>query len=74
MNERQRSAKATTRTDEKTPSLDTSKTRPMAAPASDPTNPYQNEPSGDWAANERAAERRNNEPGLTDGDRKQRRW
>ena len=49
-------------------------TKPIAAPASDPTNPYNQEPAGDWVANERAAERRNNEPGLTDEERKRRRW
>jgi hypothetical protein len=49
-------------------------TKPVAAPASDPTNPHNQEPTGDWVANERAAERRNNEPGLTDEERKRRRW
>lgn len=44
------------------------------APASDPTNPHNQEPAGDWVANERAAERKNNEPGLTDEERKRRRW
>lgn len=48
--------------------------QPNAAPASDPTNPHNQEPTGDWVAHERAAERRNNEPGLTDAERKQRRW
>lgn len=49
-------------------------TQPMPAPTSDPTNPHNQEPTGDWVANQRAAERRNNEPGLTEQDRKQRRW
>ena len=49
-------------------------TQPIAAPATDPTNPHNQEPTGDWVANERAAERRNNEPGLTDEERKRRRW
>ncbi len=48
--------------------------QPIAAPSSDPTNHHNQEPTGDWVAQERAAERRNNEPGLTDADRKQRRW
>jgi hypothetical protein len=62
------------------PSIDTPQpsapqtTQPVAAPASDPTNPHNQEPAGDWVANERAAERRNNEPGLTDEERKRRRW
>lgn len=50
------------------------KTQPMAAPTSDPTNPHNQEPADDWGANERASERRNNEPGLTEEERKQRRW
>jgi hypothetical protein len=49
-------------------------TKPIVAPATDPTNPHNQEPTGDWVANERAAERRNNEPGLTDEERKRRRW
>lgn len=47
-------------------------TRPITTPITDPTNPHNQEPVGDWVANERAAERRNNEPGLTDHDRQQR--
>lgn len=54
------------------PSIDAA--QPQDAPASDPTNPHNQEPAGDWVAHERAAERKNNEPGLTDADRKQRRW
>jgi hypothetical protein len=46
----------------------------MPAPNSDPTNPHNQEPVGDWIANERASERRNTEPGFTDEERKQRRW
>lgn len=53
---------------------DTNKTQHTGSPATDPTNPHNQEPTGDWVANERAAERSNNEPGLTDPDRKQRRW
>jgi hypothetical protein len=44
------------------------------APTSDQTNPHNQEPTGDWVANGRAAERKNNEPGLTDEERKRRRW
>ena len=54
--------------------LDPGTTQPIATPGTDPTNPHNQEPAGDWTANERAAERRNNEPGLTDRERKQRRW
>ncbi len=62
------------------PSLD--KPQPIApetakeipAPASDQTNPHNQEPTGDWVASGRAAERKNNEPGLTDEERKRRRW
>lgn len=53
---------------------DANKTQHTSSPATDPTNPHNQEPAGDWVANERAAERHNNEPGLTDHDRKQRRW
>jgi hypothetical protein len=60
--------------DEKQEGIDSSKAQPVAAPSTDPTNPHNQEPAGDWVANERAAERRNNEPGLTDRDRKQRNW
>lgn len=49
-------------------------TRANAAPTSDPTNPYNQKAAGDWTANERAAERKNIEPGLTDKERRQRRW
>ena len=62
------------RADEKSKPLDTNTTQPIASPATDPTNPHNQEPTGDWVANERAAERSNNEPGLTDQDRKQRKW
>lgn len=49
-------------------------TQHSGSPATDPTNPSNQEPVGDWVANERTSERRNNEPGLTDQDRKERRW
>jgi hypothetical protein len=49
-------------------------THESSAPTSDSTNPHNQEPAGDWVANERAAERKNNEPGLTDEERKRRRW
>jgi hypothetical protein len=61
--------------DASAPSIDMPQTtKPIAAPASDPTNPHNQGKTGDWAANERAAERRNNEPGLTDEERTRRRW
>ncbi|HTU92862.1 MAG TPA: hypothetical protein VMF69_22470 [Gemmataceae bacterium] len=49
-------------------------TSEVPAPASDQTNPHNQEPAGDWQANERAADRKNNEPGMTDEERKRRRW
>ncbi|HEY7327772.1 MAG TPA: hypothetical protein VH592_09040 [Gemmataceae bacterium] len=49
-------------------------TQDFPAPASDQTNPHNQEPTGEWNANNRAAERKNNEPGLTDAERKRRRW
>lgn len=52
----------------------TKKTQHTSSPASDPTNPHNQESTGDWVANERATERSNNEPGLTEHDRKKRRW
>jgi hypothetical protein len=45
---------------------------PPLAPTSDPTNPHNQEEAGDWVANSRASDRRNNEPGLTNKDRQQR--
>jgi hypothetical protein len=62
------------------PSLD--KPQPIAretakgipAPTSDQTNPHNQEPTGEWVASGRPAERKNNEPGLTDEERKGRRW
>lgn len=74
MAERNKTDKLKRRTDETRQPLDMGTTRPAASPATDPTNPYNQELTGDWVANERAAERSNNEPGLTDHDRKQRRW
>ena len=74
MYQQHRTEKISGRTGEKTEPLDRDTARPSASPATDPTNPHNQEPAGDWVANERAAERSNNEPGLTDHDRKQRRW
>lgn len=71
MNERKKTEDAA-RIDETSEAVE--KTQPASSPATDPTNPHNQEPAGDWTANERAAERRNNEPGLTDSERKQRRW
>lgn len=59
---------------EKPPTTAPRAAREIPAPASDQTNPHNQEPAGDWLANERAAERKNNEPGLTDEDRRRRRW
>jgi hypothetical protein len=61
-------------TENRPDTAESNKTQHTTSPASDPTNPYNQEPAGDWVANERATERSNNEPGLTDHDRKQRRW
>lgn len=72
MDERSRADTITERTDEKTGALDTNTTRPRGSPGTDPTNPHNQELTGDGVANEPTAERSNNEPGLT--DRKQRRW
>lgn len=57
--------------EDKSEPLDAGKVQPIASPGTDPTSPHN---QGDWTANERASERRNNEPGLTDEERKQRRW
>jgi hypothetical protein len=45
---------------------------PPMAPTTDPTNPHNQEETGDWVANSRASDRRNNEPGLAHKDRQQR--
>ena len=45
---------------------------PPSSPTTDPTNPHNQEPTGDWIANERASDRRNSEPGMTDRERKRR--
>lgn len=47
--------------------------QPPASPGTDPTNPHNQEPVGDWIANERASDRRNTEPGMTEADRQRRR-
>jgi hypothetical protein len=46
--------------------------RPIATPGTDPTNPHNQESVGDWVAAERAAERHNAEPGLTDDESRRR--
>ncbi len=53
---------------------ETETAQPIPSPATDPTNPYNQEPTGDWIANERASERRNSEPGMTDRERKRRKY
>jgi hypothetical protein len=57
---------------DKTDATASKTTEPVGTPITDPTNPHNQEPVGDWVANERAAERKNNEPGLTDHERQQR--
>ena len=47
-------------------------TAPRSTPQTDPTNPVTQESTGQWAESERAAERRKDEPGLTDPDRERR--
>jgi hypothetical protein len=42
---------------------------PASSPATDPTNPYNQEAAGQQVGGVRATERRENEPGLTDRDR-----
>lgn len=48
--------------------------QPIPSPGSDPTNPYNQEAAGDWVANERASDRRNSEPGITDRERGRRKY
>ncbi len=43
--------------------------QPIPTPATDPTNPHNQEADGEWVANERASDRRNSEPGITDHER-----
>ena len=45
---------------------------PPLAPTTDPTNPHNQEETGDWVASSRSSDRRNNEPGLAHKDRQQR--
>jgi hypothetical protein len=58
--------------DKKAAPLGDPSVQPPASPGTDPTNPHNQEPTGEWVANERASDRRNAEPGMTDADRKQR--
>lgn len=46
--------------------------RPVASPATDPTNPYHQEATGVFATAEEVNERRQDEPGLTDEERARR--
>ena len=57
--------------DEKTGNARQSSEPPLA-PTTDPTNPHNQEATGDWVANSRSSDRRNNEPGLANKDRQQR--
>ncbi len=54
--------------------LDPEAAQPPASPGTDPTNPHNQEPTGEWVAAERASDRRNSEPGLTEHDRQQRKY
>lgn len=45
---------------------------PWASPGTDPTNPHNQEGTGEWTAHGRASDRRNSEPGLTDRERERR--
>jgi IS30 family transposase len=74
MDEQQRPAENSERTGDEAQPSPQQKTHPIAGPITDPTNPHNQEPTGHWVANERAVERRNNEPGLTDEERKRRKW
>ena len=56
------------------PATHPSGTKPTPAPGKDPTNPCNQESTGDWVAGERAAERRDPEPGVTDRDRQHRKY
>jgi hypothetical protein len=57
--------------DRKAAPVGDSSAQPVPTPATDPTNPQNQEPAGDWVANERASDRRNSEPGMTEADRKE---
>ncbi len=46
--------------------------RPRPSPQTDPTNPWHQESVSEWVASERATERKQDEPGLTDRDREER--
>jgi hypothetical protein len=54
--------------------IGTEAAQPVSSPATDPTNPHNQEPTGEWVANERAADRRNREPGMTESERKRRKY
>jgi hypothetical protein len=45
-----------------------------SSPQTDPTNPYHQEAAGVWVANERAADWRVTEPGLTEAERSRRNY
>jgi len=60
--------------DNRTEPIGTETAQPISSPATDPTNPHNQEPTGEWVANERAADRRNSEPGMTEEERKRRKY
>jgi hypothetical protein len=62
------------RRDDRGKKFETEGNQPLSSPATDPTNPHNPEPTGHWVANERASDRRNSEPGMTDHERKRRNY
>ncbi|HWG45602.1 MAG TPA: hypothetical protein VN688_22755 [Gemmataceae bacterium] len=57
------------RTVDKAESPTNENAQPIPSPGTDPTNPVTQESTGAWVAAGRASDRRNNEPGMTDGER-----
>ncbi len=74
MDQQQSSSAVPARTDIHPEPTESDAHQPIPSPATDPTNPYNQEPTGDWVANERASDRRNSEPGITDSERKRRKY
>ena len=62
------------KTDDKAQKNTPQEAQPVHSPGTDPTNPVTQESVGDWTASQGASERRNNEPGLTEKERQNRRW
>jgi hypothetical protein len=72
--DRRKKADAAATRDEQDKKFETEGNQPLSSPATDPTNPHNQEPAGHWVANERASDRRNSEPGMTDRERKRRKY